>query len=100
MIHRVAVLAVLVASVSACSSSDDELTACESAMKKAHDVDVMQDTNSDLDEALNVCGSIAEFSAASAKFPDALDGTDPATYVANRCEFGTAFGAMCDEVGG
>lgn len=47
----------------------------------------MEDTVEDLDEAIRACASLAEFEAAAEQFPDALDGTDARTFIANRCEF-------------
>ncbi len=96
MVNRLTALLVLAATLTACGGGDD-LTGCESAMKAAHDVDDMRDTVTDIDPAIAACSTLAEFAAASERFPDALDGADPATYVSNRCA-DTATGALCDEV--
>ena len=79
--------------------SDEELTDCEAAMKEAHDVDEMQDTVTDVDPAIAACPTLADFVAASERFPNALDGADPAIYVANRCA-DVATGSLCGEVAG
>lgn len=58
---------------------------CAEAMRAAHKVDAMQDTHDDLFPAFDACRSVTEFRAASKRWPDALDGADPAVYVKNVC---------------
>jgi hypothetical protein len=73
-----------------CSSGDPgaaQLSACEQAVKAASEIDDMHDTVTDLDPAIRDCGTLAEFTAAAAKYPTALDGADAATFVGNRCTY-------------
>jgi len=60
----------------------------------------MEDTLQDLDSAMEQCATIEEFEAAAEQFPDALDGADVRTFVANRCGFKPALveTAICGEV--
>lgn len=60
---------------------------CRSAFAEAAAVDPMRDTHEDMDPAFIACASLAEFAAASADHPDALDGVDPSLYAETRCEF-------------
>ena len=66
------------------------LSNCEKAMKAAADVSDMQDTVEDIDPVIRACGSMAEFTAASSKFPKALDGASEEMFVTNRCNYNTA----------
>lgn len=61
------------------------LSDCETAMQAAASVSVMEDQVEDIDPAIRSCKSMDELSAASEKFPAALDGVDPKTFVSNRC---------------
>jgi hypothetical protein len=82
----------------ACSSGDNEPgSACDRAMADAARVDELQDTVTDVDAAIAACPTLADFVAASEKYPAALDGADPVTYIANRCA-DVATGALCDAV--
>jgi len=78
---------VLAIGLAACANGGGEetLTACERAMQLAALVDPMADTVTDLDQAIERCDTLAEWSAASAKYPDALDGADPREFAQNRC---------------
>lgn len=73
---------------------------CESAVQDASEISAMEDTVSDLDEAIAECGSLAEFEAANALYPDALDGADAALFASNRCgaEPSLADSAICVEI--
>lgn len=81
--------------LAACGGSGG--SACESAVREAAEVSGMEDTVEDLDDAIRECGSLEEFEAAAEQFPDALDGTDARTFIANRCEFepSLANSALC-----
>ena len=69
------------------STSVPTISACESRVKTAADIDEMQDTVTDLDPAIRTCASLAELSAATAKYPTALDGVDAGVFVSNRCQY-------------
>lgn len=60
---------------------------CGRAMEAAASVGDMEDTVEDTDPAIIACASVDEFSAASADYPAALDGTDVTTWLTNRCQF-------------
>jgi hypothetical protein len=59
--------------------------ACARAFAFAHSVDAMRDTHSDLFPAYRACMSAAEWRAASAAYPDAIDGVDPIEYAMTVC---------------
>jgi hypothetical protein len=61
-------------------------TACEVAMAKAAAVDEMQDTVSDLDDAIRACKTVGEMQDADGKYPTALDGGPADTVARNRCK--------------
>lgn len=86
------ILVVLIFLLAACggsvSNDTEELTACEVAFQQAAEVSDMEDTVDDLNQAFVDCQTEEEFIAASDKFPGALDGVDPVTFMNNRCEFG------------
>lgn len=86
-----------------CSSNDttnSSLNSCEEAMKTAAEVSDMQDMAEDIDPAIRVCGSMQEFTSASSKFPEALDGVDEATFVTNRCTYNASLQntAICKSI--
>jgi hypothetical protein len=60
----------------------------------------MEDTVSDLDQAIQECATLTEFGAAAEQFPDALDGVDARGFIANRCQFEPAIAdsALCAEI--
>lgn len=91
----VLILAVAAAGCAASGSS------CESAVREAADISATEDTVSDLDRAIEECATVAEFEAAAEQLPDALDGVDARTFIANRCanEPLIADTAICTEVG-
>jgi len=74
------------------------LTACESAMELAADplANVL-----DLDEAIKVCDSYADWAAASARYRGALDGGNPLHAAQDRCAEGEGLASepLCQEVG-
>jgi hypothetical protein len=75
------------------------MSACESAIKAAAEVDEMADTVTDLDPAIETCASLAEFASFAASYPTALDGADPRTFVGNRCrEASLASTTLCREI--
>lgn len=63
-------------------------TACLDAFERAAQVGDMQDTVEDLDPAVRACKSLQEWKAADQAHPGALDGTDPETFLRNRCRYG------------
>ncbi|MBF2082984.1 hypothetical protein [Thermoleptolyngbya sp. C42_A2020_037] len=63
------------------------MSECEAAVQAAARVSSMADQVEDLDPAIRVCQSLDELTAASEKFPAALDGVDPKTFVSNRCRY-------------
>ncbi len=74
-----------------CSASDSaNLTACEAAMQQAAEVSDMEDVGTDTDPAMIASASVADFAAASDKFPAALDGVDVELYLGNRCLYSDA----------
>jgi len=74
-------------------------SACDQAMEAAAAVDEMRDTVADLYPVVRACPSIADFTAASARFPDALGGVDPRDNMPNLCaEPSLADAALCGEV--
>jgi hypothetical protein len=77
------------------------LGACEQAMLLAALIDPKHDTVTDLDQAVERCDTFADWSAASAKYPDALDGADPRKFAQNRCAYGEGLAnkPLCLEVG-
>lgn len=60
---------------------------CGSAMEEAASVGDMEDTVEDTDPAIVACATVDEFSAASADYPAALDGTVVTTWLTNRCQY-------------
>ena len=88
LLFLVALIVLLAACGGGTSDDTEELTACEAAFQKAAEVSDMEDTVDDLNQAFIDCQTEEEFIAASAKFPGALDGVDPDTFMDNRCEFG------------
>lgn len=88
-------IAALVILLTACAAPGDEPISdepaasaesqCERLVRRAAEVDVMQDTVTDLDDAILLCDSLADLEAASAKHPDAFDGTPVRDFLANRC---------------
>lgn len=95
---RLLVALILVATAAGCGLGG---SACESAVREAAEISPMADTVSDLDEAIAQCASLADFEAAAAMYPDALDGVSASTFVANRCaaEPSIADSAICQELG-
>lgn len=82
-----------VVALAACGGDDDgepaaARTACESAFAAAAAIGDTEDTVEDLDSAVESCTTVEEWSAASDQYPDALDGVDPLTFLANRCQPG------------
>lgn len=77
------------------------LTACKRAVQLAALIDPMADTVTDLDQAIQACDTFAIWSAASAKYHDALDGADPRDVARNRCAYGEGLASetLCLEVG-
>ena len=73
----------------------------DEAFEAAAAVDELQDVNEDLFPAVRACASLAEWSAASAQHPDALDGGDPETVLTNLCQFSPEVVGepLCSEVG-
>lgn len=63
----------------------EAISECEDAFATAAAIDPMQDANEDLFPAVRACASVAEWTEASAQHPDALDGIDPETVLANLC---------------
>jgi hypothetical protein len=61
-------------------------TACEAAMAKAAAVDEMQDTVTDLDDAIRACETVGEMQDAAGNYPTALDGVPADTLARNRCK--------------
>jgi hypothetical protein len=82
-------------------SGSDEPTACEEAFRQAAEVGDMQDTHEDLWPAFQSCSDLQEFTAASEKHPDTLDGADPETYAQNQCQYEPELegSALCDALG-
>lgn len=78
--------------------SSSALSACEAAFRNAAAVDDMHDTVEDLDPAIRACRTVAEWSAASARYPGALDGVPPEVFLRNRCDFGGFQTPICDEI--
>jgi hypothetical protein len=100
---RAPVAAILLLLLAACGSTGggNELTACESAVQEAAQIDPMQDTVADLDRAIQQCESLADFEAAASQFPDALDGVSAEVFLGNRCRFepSVANAPLCVELG-
>nr|AGF93111.1 secreted protein [uncultured organism] len=72
-------------SENASDSSSGISNSCEEAFEEAASVSAYQDTNEDMNPAFRECNSIEEFKKASEKYPDALDGTAPESYIQTRC---------------
>lgn len=62
-------------------------SACETAFQYAASLDSLHDTDAQLFPALTACATILDFNDASAKYPAALDGTPPLTWLHNVCSF-------------
>lgn len=94
-----ALLAVLIVACGGTTSNNgvETMSACESAIAAAAAVPEMQDTVTDLDQAVRDCATLAEFEAAATEYPAALDGADAAMFVANRCQYerSLASSSMC-----
>ena len=75
-------------------------TACQSAMADAAAVGDTADALADLYPAVRACATLAEFSAASALHPDALDGVEPEVILPNLCanEASITDTPLCQEV--
>ena len=81
----------------ACGGGGGGETACEKAFSNAADISDFNDTVEDLDPAVRACASVSEWAAASNKYPGALDGVSPLTFLQNRCRFGPTTAAICAE---
>ena len=73
-------------------------TNCDAAFRNAAAIDDMHDTVEDLDPAIKACRTVAEWSAASARHPKALDGVPPEVFLRNRCDFGGLQTPLCAEI--
>lgn len=75
---------------------------CGSAVEEAANIPAGEDTVEDLDPAIVACADLDAFAAATSDYPDALDGTDPETFVSNRCQYSEdsnlTGSAICSEV--
>jgi hypothetical protein len=76
------------------------LSSCEKAMETAAAIPSNQDTVEDIDSAIRTCRSMNELISASSKFSAALDGTDEATFVSNRCTYNSSLknSAICQSL--
>lgn len=94
---RIMVLAVLLAGVAGCGATGSP---CEAAVREAAEVSALEDTVSDLDEAIETCATLADFEAAADQFPEALDGVSAREFISNRCTFEPAISgsAICAEL--
>lgn len=72
----------------ATATPSSAFTPCRAAFKSAAEISSLNDTVEDLDAAVNLCGSLDEWTSASEAYPAALDGVDPETFLRNRCQFG------------
>ena len=74
-------------------------SACREAFQQAAAVNEFRDVPEDLNRAATVCQSVADWTAASRLYPDALDGAPPALYLRNRCRSNTGPGStsLCRE---
>jgi hypothetical protein len=83
----IVIVALFVLSLVLPDASEEEAVSaeCMNAMRTAASVSDMQDTVSDLYPALEACGTVEAFTAASEEHPDALDGVDPETFARNAC---------------
>lgn len=95
----------LVSALVACGGDTGSATissksACDAAFRRAAAVDPMQDTVTDLDDAVRACATEDEWRAASEAFPDALDGASPGAFLRNRCDFEPALvdTALCQSI--
>jgi hypothetical protein len=78
----------------------DARSTCEAAVDEAVELANTQDVATVFDEAIDACASLEEFEAALEEFPDALDGGDARTFIADRCanEPAIADTPICTEV--
>lgn len=67
---------------------EEDLTPCQTVFKEAAEKSDLEDSVDDLNLAFVECETEEEWIAASEKYPAALDGADPITFINNRCEFG------------
>lgn len=74
-------------SVQKAQAAAQRMTNCEAAVRAAARVSAMADQVEDLDPAIRTCQSMDDLTAATKKFPAALDGADPKTFVSNRCTY-------------
>ncbi|MEM9514966.1 MAG: hypothetical protein AAFY28_08615 [Actinomycetota bacterium] len=70
---------------------------CEASMQEAAEVSNDEQAITDIDPAIANCPDVASFVDASNKYPDALDGQDPQTFISDRCA-DSAQGDICDEI--
>ncbi|MEX0762056.1 MAG: hypothetical protein WD208_07685 [Dehalococcoidia bacterium] len=90
------VLIAATAVVISCTVDDaTDLTECERAFEAAAEVPDHQDTVEDLHPAVRTCVSVEDWTAASERFPDALDGVDPVVILRNLCLYGPSDAALC-----
>ncbi len=75
-------------------------SACEDAVAAAAAVGGAADSVTDLDPAVMACGSLSEFAAAAAKYPNTLDGADAMEFVTDRCahEPSLSRAAICEAI--
>jgi hypothetical protein len=74
------------------------LSACEGAFQSAAAIPDTRDAVEDLDPAVRACQSSAEWSSAAGRFPAALDGVDPLTFLKNRCLYGPTDAPICAQI--
>lgn len=102
-----AVLAGVALALAGCGGSDDADTStevdspCEVVFAEAAQVPDGQDTQADLHPAFEECADAAEFAAASEKYPEVLDGVDPAIWISNQCDYEPAVAGtpVCESAG-
>lgn len=79
-------------------ANESATSACERIFSAAANIPDTQDSVSDLDKAVTACSSLDEWTAASKKFPKALDGADPKLFLTNRCKYGEISAELCTKM--
>ncbi|MEM8621437.1 MAG: hypothetical protein AAGF73_17130 [Actinomycetota bacterium] len=94
-----AAVSVVALIVVGCSDDAAPADACETAVDEGGNDDDIDDQNTNLDAAIEVCDSYDALASATEEFPNTLGGQDLATVVTERCAAGVS-GPACDGIPG
>lgn len=76
----------LLAGCSEGSDGEGDASGCREAVADAAEATNMPDRDERLEPAFEACQNLADFGAAVAQYPEALEGVDVEQYVRERCQ--------------